>query len=199
MIVLLVPIWILFFRILNIINQNIKRNLISSVHSMICIILCYQNKNNMIYYWSTSYYVYDLIIQLIFSPTIYNTTNMTLSLHHIIAVYTLEYLRTSDKNFLELFMFMFLILEVSNIPMYLMYHWIQINKKKENENIYNKIITKLLLILEMLAFLILRIIYSLYVLVTTYHLLSYDIILISILLYMMSVFWWTSMVHQLIK
>lgn len=216
MYILNVCIWVLYYKLLLIDNQNIKRNFISLTHSILCIIFCSIQYSELIYYLSTSYYTFDLIMQLLTTTNLLNTSTLTLGFHHIISIYGIQYLLT-DNKFLDVFMFIFMLLEISNIPVYIMYYWkhvmknIKLNENlKDNYNLKNKyfnneynieiinyIITKILLMIEIIFYLVFRMSYSLYLTLINIKIIPNDLLILFTSLYLLSIFWWINMIHQL--
>lgn len=201
MYILLSSIWVLFYVLLPISNQNIKRNLLSFLHSIMCVIMCIYELPSYIFYLSSSYYTYDLIMQLLTTNKLLNASTISMSFHHIIGVYGLQYLNSNNEILINNFLYMYMLLEISNFPVYIMYHWKQIidKKKTEIDNFYIRLISKILLIIEIITFTILRISYSSYLLITTYNIFPNDILIISALLYILSCFWLLNMLYQLKK
>lgn len=195
--IIFVPLWILVYLKLTNISQNIKRNLFSAVHSIICIILCYCDYDLAIFYWSISYYVYDLIIQVI-ATKLFNIPSLAMIFHHIISIYTLTFLRNSEKEMNDLFVLTFMLLEISNFPIYITYHWKQIYGKKLETKLA-KYIMKILLLSEIISFFVIRLTYIPYIIILNYHIISIEIIIITILLYTLSTLWWLSMIKQFKK
>jgi len=197
---LTIPLWILVYQLISISNNNIKRNIMSTIHSLVAIYLCLNDYHITIFYWSSSYYIYDLVMQLLSSSGLLSASTMTLALHHIIAIYTLEYFKLGENELTYIFTYMFMLLEISNIPVYIMYYWKQICKDKPDMNNFIKnFITKILLMCEILSFMLMRLTYSLYLLLINYHLFTMDLIFISLFLYLLSLFWWINMLYQIKK
>lgn len=198
MYILLVCVWILFYTTIPILNQNIKRNLISVIHSITCVILCLMNLPEQIFYLSSSYYTYDMILQILTTAKIFNASTISMSIHHIIGVYSLQYLISNNKELVDIFLYMFMLLEISNFPVYIMYHWKQSYGKKSSEKKFSvTLITKILLILEIVTYFVFRMTYTLYLLIINYQLVPMDLMIISVVLYLLSIFWWMNMIYQL--
>ena len=199
--ILLVCLWVLLYSLIPILNNNIKRNIISAIHSILTVILCTYQDPYYIYYISTSYYTYDMVLQLLGTQKMLNVSTISLGIHHIIAVYSLQFIINGPKEFTDPFLYMFMLLELSNFPVYIMYHWKQTNGKKndDNDNGYILIITKILLTIEIIIYFTLRLTYSLYILIVNSNSMPTEILITSAMLYLLSIFWWVSMLNQIRK
>lgn len=190
-IIFCIILWILFYNILRFDNINVKRNFINTVHSLLAIILCYYHYNHIIYFYSISYYVYDMIIQYSINKKICHVPSITIFFHHIIAIYILSFLNTGEKHIISIMIYIFMILEISTLPVYAVYYF-----KHTKKHIR---LIKILTVIEIIVFLVLRLIYSPYLLITNWHSFPLQLILSSIYIYTLTWIWFIFMILQLFK
>ena len=96
------------------ISNKINKNLVSFVHCIGCIIFSYNNileynSNNYLYYWSMSYFTWD-IIKLIFNRDFADGLYIY---HHILCLWALNELYL--KKSVEVINYLFFYGEISNI------------------------------------------------------------------------------------
>ena len=118
--------------------------------------------------------------------------NSALLLHHVVTIYILSYLR--DENLAGYIYYPFFLSELSNLPMYLVYH-------KKSSKYDNMIMMRMFILMEALSFLILRMILGG---IATFKLFFIDAVpitipLAGILVYIMSGVWLKSLTEQLLK
>lgn len=184
MYLILTIIWFIYYNYINN-NNKIKRNMISATHSVITILLCYFNQYALVYYISTSYFIYDSILQIY--NNIMNRASILMLFHHVISIYALQYLYDYENHLL--LMYCYMILEISNIPMYIMYHLVKTRNRR-------KYLVNFVLLCEIFSFMILRVVYLGYVYVNNITRYSYDIIVIATLLYILTLVWLIGMINQ---
>ncbi len=116
-----VSFWItLFFILFKLNGSNLKvtRNLISSVQCF-GVIISYLTSFSpfMLYYWSVTYYILDLGVEINQMKKLYN---FGMIFHHLITIFVLRYLQKEET---QLIVFnSFFLVEFSNIFLYLVYH-----------------------------------------------------------------------------
>ena len=124
---------------------KITRNLVSTTHACGVIISSYLNlDNHYLYYWSVCYYITDAMYEIYTIRKIYN---LGMLLHHIVTIGVLNYLLNPIT--MSYMRTAFLLSEISNLPMYLVYH-LKSNKFEQN------IMLRLLIFVEAMGFLFLR-------------------------------------------
>ena len=119
----LTPVWIILPIIIQQIGKlhEIKQanNIRSAIHATIVIVFYLLNGSGVIlHYISSAYYIADLVnIITQFKPTLYN---FGIAIHHIVTMTVLTYLCFPEtQSYLYIGFFLS---ELSNIPMYLVYH-----------------------------------------------------------------------------
>jgi len=166
---------------------KISRNTISASHAFIIMILYifgYEPAIQMNF--SIPYYLYDLIIELSGGLNWYSSAMIC---HHLSSIYIASYLANLELG--PNIYFGFFIIEISNIPLYIVYHLKTIRYE-------NKIIVKIFICFEILFSLIFRfgfgipLIYKMWFLNTPWLIhLSYSFILV------ISVLWLNRLWRQL--
>lgn len=142
-------------------------------------------------YVTTGYYLFDCIIESIELVKHNRLYNFGMVLHHTVSMYVLSYLQ--DPTLCEYIYYSFVIIEVSNFPVYLVYYLKSI--KYDNE-----LVMRLLILLEITSFAICRIIlYGAMLLHGIKIGVSFGPLLCGILLYIMSVIWIYGMILQFIR
>lgn len=142
-----ISIWFFLLYYINNINKQIKisRNQISAIHAIGVVFAYVFNINsNLLSIWAISYYITDGILELMVTTKLYN---LGMLLHHCVTIGVLTFLQNPETS--DIIRMAFLLSEVSNLPMYLVYHL-----KSVRYN--NQIIIKFLIILEALFFIVLR-------------------------------------------
>lgn len=129
------------------INKQLKvtRNQISAIHAIGVVFACIFDINAYtLSVWAISYYLVDGVLELMSITKLYNVGMLV---HHCVTIGVLTYLLDPETSY---FMRMaFLLSEVSNLPMYLVYHLKSIKYD-------NKTVIKFLIIVEALFFIVLR-------------------------------------------
>ena len=178
--------WALELNLLYIIcnyNRKIARNLVSATHAIL-VILCYTlnvTAKNM-FYVSYGYYLMDLCIELHYLLFHNNkiTSSLALIIHHIISCYILCYL---NGNYVPKYLYYsFFIIELSNIPIYIVYH---LRRIKYN----NKTILKCLLYLEAVSFIFFRLILCGINIHNSYKYIPNDVLISALSIYLISIIW----------
>ena len=177
-------------------NIKIARNIISSIHATSVIMFYMSGFMPMyLFYITVGYYIADSIIELYLFARTYRLYNLTILIHHIMSC-LITYKLTDQLDLVgaQYLLEAFAILELSNYPIYLVYHLKIIGYD-------NDFVIKLLTMGEIISFMILRIyicggkLFEAY----TLKLFPQFLILISGLIYAMSIFWLYGMCVQLVK
>ena len=130
LVLLLIFIWeYLQYIIKKIYLQNkINKNIVSFIHCLGCIILAYINlvdtNNKIIYYWSTSYFLWDTI-KLLYNREFSSGLYMY---HHVLCIWALNELYYNRA--VNIISYLFYFGEISNIFNFIVYHLIKINLLK---------------------------------------------------------------------
>lgn len=131
-------------------NFIIAKNWVSLVHALIVVIFYLTNINETIlFYISCTYYLLDTIYTVYYYVGIFD---FGLILHHIFTIGAIIYL--TDEEASVYIRFIFFVAELSNLPMYFAEYFEMIGDKRWTYNF---------ILLEVLSYIILRLIFGLYV------------------------------------
>lgn len=191
----LISVWIIIIKSINSYykkyNFKITTNLNSFFHAINVIFLYLIGINPIIvHYWSCAYYLLDLIMTLKeFKITIYDSGIL---LHHFVTLYTLNYL-----CYLETYQYMFngfFISELSNIPMYIVYHL-------KSTDYQNTIIINCIIIIETMGFIGLRLLYGGQILIIISFIDRMPLLMCvsAWIIFMISFYWSCKLVNQIYK
>ena len=174
-------------------NFKITRNYISIIHATtILLFFTFKLSASYLFYITFGYYTFDCLLEVYGLFKTRRLYNLGMILHHIISCYTLSYLL--DPIVEEYLLYSFFTIEVSNYPVYLVYH---LKSIKYN----NKIVIKLLIILEALSFLYFRMFLcgiSIYDCIMS-GVVPYLPIICGVAIYIMSAMWLYGMILQIVK
>lgn len=194
--------WYIYYSSINrkVKNLNIGENIISATHAIICIILSYLYYTNEItnleYLMNLSigYYLIDSFINIIHYN---NKMNIIYLLHHFVSILIVSYL--SDNNTSNVYMTLtgFLLAELSNIPLYIVYFLFQL--KKSYKSFYLTIITYLFIIIETICYISLRLLIGSYVLYNMYTHIDITLSILGLLIEIMSLFWSYKLCYQVLN
>lgn len=134
-------------------NSKLVRNFFNALHAL-CVVVCYFSgiQGSTLVYISMSYFLCDTVYELSLIPKTFYDFGITI--HHVFSMLSLLYLWKEDSVAVIVYYFYFL-LELSNIPMYLVYYLKQI---KYN----NTSILRLLLIIETIFYIYMRLYLGVY-------------------------------------
>lgn len=131
-------------------NFIIAKNWVSLVHALIVVVFYITNvKETILFYISCSYYLLDTFYTLYYYVGIFD---FGLILHHIFTIGAIIYL--TDEKVSVYVRFIFFVAELSNLPMYFAEYFEMIGNKRLAFNF---------ILLEVLSYIILRLIFGLYV------------------------------------
>ena len=115
--------------------KKISRNLISLIHSISVVLLNISDTLPQFFicstrYISLSYFLYDLIHTLINVKNFKNPMNLGFIFHHIICIGALQYydIEPYQTHFVNIFLYS----EMSNILMYIVYHFLKVLENKNH-------------------------------------------------------------------
>lgn len=171
-------------------NFKIQRNIFSSIHAS-CVILSYLLglPGYILYYISMAYYGIDTCLELLTMHSIYN---IGMTFHHIVSLMALGYLH-NPSTYHHIY-FPYFITELSNLPLYVVYH---LKAVKYN----NKYMMNLLLIIEATIYIGLRLVYGLkmgYVMLFINYT-PWPLLIAFVLIYLMSMMWAKGLCRQIQK
>lgn len=193
----LLTVWCIIYRIIDRYNKNFKlsRMNTSAIHALSVIIAYSLNvPAYVIYYWSLTYYIQDSAWELCLlfchnrTPRIFD---LGIILHHVVSiglVTQLYYKTTESYVYYPLYL-----AEVSNLPLYLVYHLRGIQYK-------NLVIMKLLTIVEVIFYMFFRlycgglIVYKNYWIETIPDFIKFS----SYFMLIFSIIWTTKLIRQLL-
>jgi len=180
---------------LNNLNIKIARNFISFFHATSVIVFyMFDLPHKYLFYVSIGYYLIDGIVELYYLVKTNRLYNLTVVIHHIISS-TIIYKLTDPTDIIisKFLLPSFFMLELSNCPIYLVYYLRAIN--------YNDIVIKLLTIVEIIVYIILRIYMCGMILYEAYISKNFPLLpfLSSCLIYIMSIIWLCGMFLHLFK
>ena len=174
-------------------NIKITRNYISTIHAtFVLLFYIFSVPSSCLFYVTLGYYAFDGIIELYYLFKTKRFYNLTLLIHHIVACVVVCYLR--DPIVSKYLYYSFFLTEVSNFPIYLVYHLK--SKGYNNENVI-----KMLICIEVLSFFILRLVlcgFNLHEIIVSNDV-TYIPILAGIIIYGMSIIWLYGMILQIFK
>lgn len=173
------------------INWKVVSNLTSVVHaSFVVMVYLFGIKPEVLYYLSYGYYIYDGILNLYYYMKNRNNGYLFMIAHHIVTAYTLNYLFNPICT--ELLMKTFFLLEVSNYPLYVVYH---LKSMKYD----NKYIVGFFILLEALSSIICRMILGSILLYDAYSIEKFPwiIIFMGLFIFMISALWLKAIFKQL--
>ncbi len=147
---IIIGIWIVIYYLINtyIDNSKLARNCTSAIHASSVFLLYMFNMPTYMYYISTCYYIFDGLCEICILCNSPKVSNLVLIIHHAVAVYAVSYLY--DPQLAKYMLSSFVLIEISNFPVYLAYHF----RKTSN----NMAMINLLLLAEVISFVVLRVI-----------------------------------------
>lgn len=177
----------------NVRNFKLTKMHVSGIHALSVVISYLIGlPGNLLYYWSVTYYMMDTAYEFV---ELYNKTNLKLfnlgmMAHHFVTIGVMGYLEHHHGG--KQLYYGFFLSELSNLPMYVMYH---LRAIKYN----NWYVLKLIVVIEALAFIICRLILG--------GILSFDLFVTShvpafvrfasFLILIISVIWTKKLVKQI--
>lgn len=185
-------VWIVLLYLIDKKNNYLKisRNMISAIHAFGIVITYFLDiPVYFIIYWSTTYYTLDSLFVLLSMSKMFD---IVMVFHHIIAIGIVQQL--TDIYIGHFIQYCFFLTEVSNLPMYPVYH---LKSLKSNR----KILIKFLTFCELIFFVTFRLIMgaiALYKMILSGYATIF-IMLTSSIIYIMSVLWTKGVYYQLIK
>lgn len=183
-------------------NSKVIRNCVSIMHASGVIltynIVLYATSDiSHIYYWSASYYLYDLFLEIWTLIEVIRTKqnkkileSVGMIVHHLIGIGTMDNLYNHEIQ--ELLFWGFYWAEFSNLPLYAVHHFMSIPASKEDKE--NKL--KLLLPLEISFFAVFRGVLLLFFLYEGFFVLPWELYICSIMIYALSIFWLVKLSKQ---
>lgn len=173
-------------------NNKLKvaKNILSTIHaSFIIISYLFNIPGSYVFYITSSYYALDGFFQIYNFSGLYN---FGLIIHHIITVYVLNYL--NDPVVSTYLYFPFFLTELSNIPLYIVYH---MKATKKDAPILIWIWT----FIEALGFFVLRIIIGGVILFRSMFIsvIPTEVLLSCLGIYIISIIWLKSLLEQITK
>jgi hypothetical protein len=174
-------------------EQKIAHYLLSATHAIGVIILYIWKRQPMPFiYWSIPYFILDSYLSGKYSKT--KLQKGGLVIHHIIVIYILLNLHKMDSRIRSMSLLFFFLIELSNLPYYLMGHLMNINYD-------NKQVLQAVLLIQIITGIIIRLI-----IVPLVPLLEMDYlnrnniryIIGNYLIYLLSIYWTTNLWKQFI-
>ncbi len=169
---------------------KVSRNMISATHAIgVTVFYILQVPAEYVIYWSTTYYLFDSFFELL---AVRKFSDLFMIFHHIISIGVVQHLDTSPCGIFV--HYCFVITEFSNFPLYIVYHLKTIKSER-------KYLIKLLTFLELVFFVVLRLIVgliNLYLLATS-EFVTVFLMSAGILVYIMSAVWTRGVYKQLMK
>jgi hypothetical protein len=184
--------WILLAYLFSMINEysfKVIRNEISAVHGFGVIFSYLLNIPAFsLHYWSTTYYMFDLALEINYFKGLYN---MGMIVHHIVSIYAMKYLKCSEIA--GLLYYPFFVTEVSNILLFAVYHL-------KATNYQNRFILKIFTILETIVYAFCRLVLGLgfiYDLYVSTHPDAKYLLFVAIAVYGISIIWTKALYQQI--
>jgi hypothetical protein len=174
-------------------EQKIAHNLLSATHAIgVIIIYLWKRQSIPLIFWSIPYFILDSYLSGIYSKT--KLQKGGLVVHHIIAIYILLNTLRMEPRIRSMTLLFFSLLEISNLPYYLMGHLI--NTKYDNKQVMQAV-----LLIQIITGIIIRLI-----IVPLVPLLEMDYlnrsniryIIGNYLIYLLSIYWTTNLWKQFI-
>ncbi len=182
-----------YFIYRNGVNFKITRNYTSIIHATtILLFFTFNLSSSYLFPVTFGYYIFDGLLEVYGLIKTRRLYNLGMIFHHIISCYILSYLL--DPVVEDYLRYSFFTIEVSNYPIYLVYH---LKSIKYN----NEIVIRLLIICEALSFLFFRMFLcgiSIYDSIMS-GLLPYPPIICGVAIYTMSAVWLYGMILQITK
>lgn len=110
-------------------NQKISNNALSALHAIgVSVLYPITRSSEILCKWSIPYFLLDSALVLKYSKKI---DRIGLTIHHLIAIYILFNSINTDQKYRKLLLFLYFIVELSNIPMYSIIHLLNIKYSNE--------------------------------------------------------------------
>lgn len=174
-------------------NIKVARNIISFIHATsVILFFTFGVPANCLFYMTCGYYIMDGLVELVYLVKDKKLTNLPMIVHHIVSCFALSYLR--DPVVAKYLYYSFFLMELSNYPIYLVYHLK--SNGYDNENVIKGLIS-----VEALGFTVLRLWFGGKILynATMSNEVPYITLLASAIIYVMSIFWVYGMIQQIMK
>lgn len=115
-------------------EEKIQRNILTTLNaigSIILTLIYFKTKNNKVFIatilFPIVFYIYDTYY-LWFNQGMKGINHIA---HHITAIYTLQTIYSSETNLQKYILYAFITSELSNLPLYRVYHFLKANKVKD--------------------------------------------------------------------
>jgi hypothetical protein len=193
--VIVIIVFITYYQylLLKVENQKIAHNFLSTTHAIGVIILYLWKRQPLpILLWSIPYFLYDSYLSGKYSKT--KIQSVGLVAHHLIAIFMLSNTPFMEPAIRSMTLLFFCLLELSNIPYYIMGHLLNIKYD-------NKHVMQIVLLIQILTATIVRLI-----IVPLIPLLDLDMlnkgniryVIGNYLIYILSIYWTTNLWGQFI-